>query len=158
MTRLQGCPNWNQDAIGAVTAAAWFGGMGLILLILLKLLLQVTLELLGRNNNSSLFLRDHREYGHLNSIASHAWKPSVHPSLKLNRSSLGIRPIASSKNLCVAPVWPDRNRASTGIVTHAHPAIRRAKTPHLLEVRNLSDEMRITLWASQRCDATKLCI
>jgi hypothetical protein len=23
VTRRQGCPNWNQDAIGAVTAAAW---------------------------------------------------------------------------------------------------------------------------------------
>jgi hypothetical protein len=134
------------------------GGMGLISFILLKLLLQVTLELLWRNNNSSLFLCDHRKYGHLNSIAGHAGKPSLHPGLHLNRSSLGIRPIASSKNLCVAPVWPDRNQTSTRIVTYAHPAIRCPKTPHLLEVRNLSDEMRVTLWASQCCDASKLCV
>ena len=26
VTRRHGCPNWNQGAIGAFTAAVWFGG------------------------------------------------------------------------------------------------------------------------------------
>ena len=134
------------------------GGIGFILLILLKLLLQVTLELLCRNNNPSLFLCDHRKHGHLNAISCHTRKPSLHPNLHLNRGSLGIRPIASGKNLRVAFVWPDRNRSRPRIDAHAHPTIQCPKTPHLLKVRNLSNKMRVTLWTCQCCDASELCV